>query len=195
MIAPNEPLAGRPTAGGQVTLGEIERNASIYAQSRARLSVELDGLREELEAVKKRRIKEIKQRAANAAEDEARLRSLVEGNPHLFEKPKTITLHGIKCGYRTSNGRIVFADGDMVVKLIKKHLGEKEDILVRKFEEVNKNALKTLTGPELAKIGCSIEGAGEQVVVAAADDEVDKLVGKLIQDMVDVILEEERGTE
>lgn len=173
-----------------MTLGEIERQASGFAEARGRLETELAELKTELEAAKKRRIRRIKELVAAAGSREAELRASVESAPDLFKRPKTLTLHGIKVGYRTGSGKIVFDDSETVIKLIRRHLADREELLVRTREDVDKNGLKTLQAVELAKIGCRIEGAGEQVVVTAADDEVDKLVGKLIEDMVEASREE-----
>jgi len=179
--------------GGErrITINVIERGAASYAAARAALQEELSALQEELEGVKKRRIRGIKELAASAAEKESSLRSNIEAAPELFVKPKCLTLHGIKVGFRTAVGKIVFEDEETVIKLIRKYLGDREEVLIRTKENVNKDGLKTLTGPELAKIACAVEGAGDHVQVKATDSEVDKLVAKLITDMVEVILEEQ----
>ncbi len=194
MISTIENLHGTPApvAPSTMTVAEIEKRAAAHAAARARLGEELDGLRDELEGAKRRRIKVIKTLAAAAAQTEADLKSAIEAAPELFKKPKTLTLHGIKVGYRTAQGKIAFDDAETVIKLIKRHLKDKMDLLIRSKEEVNKEGLKTLTATDLAKVGCGIVGFGERVVLEAVDDEVEKLVSKLIQDMVDVILEEER---
>lgn len=182
------------TPGGvaTMTLGEIEKRAAVFAKVRGELAMVLDALRTTLESEKKRLIRPIKELAAKAAEAEANLRSAIESAPELFQRPKTLSLHGVKVGYRTNAGKIAFEDEDTVLKLMQRYFEDRLDLLVRVKRNVNKDALKALTAPELAKLGCRIEGAGEEVVVSVVDDEVEKLVGKLIEDMVGVILEEER---
>ena len=188
MISTTENVAGAPA----VTLGDVEKRAQAHRAALDAMTEELNALREELEATKKRRIKTIKQFAARAALTKAELQAMIEQGAPLFKKPKTLTMHGIKVGYRWSEGKIVIEDPEATLKLIHRHHKDREELLIKTIEQVKKDGLKTLTAVELSRIGVKIEGAGEQVVLSAVDDEVEKLVGKLIEDMVDVILEEER---
>jgi hypothetical protein len=183
---------GGGSPGRAVTIADIEKRAAVHASARAELANELDALRNELESTKKKHIRSIKILAAAAAQTEADLRTAIEMAPELFKRPKTLTLHGIKVGYRTAHGKIVFEDEETTIKLIRRHFKDKEDLLIRVKESVNKDGLKTLTEAELSKASCRVAGAGDRVVLEPVDDEVEKLVSKLIQDMVDVILEEER---
>ena len=40
------------------------------------------------------------------------LRALIEESPELFEKPRSVVLHGIKLGYQKGKGGIVWDDAD-----------------------------------------------------------------------------------
>lgn len=188
MISTTENVAGT----GPVTLGTVERLAQGYATARTALADELAQLQADLESVKKTRMRKIKGLAAVAAEAEASLRAAVEQGEELFKKPRTLTLHGVKVGYRTAPGRIVWDDEETVMRLIRQRLKDQADVLIRENPKVSKDALKTLTAQDLARIGCRIEGAGDQVVLAMADDQIEKMLSKLISEMVETILEEEK---
>ena len=49
-------------------------------------------------------------------------------------------------------------------------------------EEPIRKALSELTVTELKRLGVTVEEADDQVVIKPTDSEVDKLVGKLLED-------------
>jgi hypothetical protein len=188
MISTTENVSGAPA----VSLAEVETRALAYSRARTALADELAGLQEELENAKKRHMRSIKSLAAAAAAAEANLHAAIELGPHLFVKPRTLELHGVKVGYRTAQGRIVWDDEETVLKLIRRHLKGEEDVLIKTTYKVSKDGLKALSATDLAKIGCRVEGAGDQVVLSMADDQIEKMLSKLISEMVETILEEEK---
>lgn len=186
MIAPMEHIAGSQ----EVTIGIIESKAKSHSTARTALAEELDALREELNAVQKTRMRSIKLLAGKTAMTEAELYSAIECAGHLFTKPRTLTLHGIKVGFREGKGKIVFDDAETVVKLIKKFFADKTELLIHTAEAPNKDGLKILDEKELKSIGCRTEGLGDQVVLKPADDEIEKQIAGLINKMVETMLDE-----
>lgn len=158
----------------------IERLAKEYAEARDKLGASVVDLEVVIAEAKRRMLPTIKRRASTAADAKARLQAAVEGRPDLFRKPKTRILHGIKVGFAKGKGKISFASAAQVVKLIRKHLPESFDILVKVEEKPIKSALGQLSGAELKKIGVTVTEAGDQAVVAPADSEIDKLVDALL---------------
>ena len=164
------------------TLKEIESLTKAYADRREALAGTVSGLNDELEAVKRKYLQRIKQQVGAAKDAEANLRAAIEASIALFVKPRTITVHGIKVGFQKGKGKVTFADADKVVELIKKHLGDQADILVITEEKPNKEAIAQLDVAELRKIGCSVTGTGDQVLIKDAAGEVDKLVAALLKE-------------
>ena len=177
--------------GTPATLGEIETQCRNYEGASADLEALITALEEDLDAVKKKHLSKIKKQAAIVARLEANLHSTIEGAPGLFTKPRTITAHGIKVGLTTSPGKMEFDDEATVVAMIKKFRKDDADLFIRKTEEVNKDALKTLDADELKRIGCRIEGAGDVVVLKRVAGEVEKLINKLMTRMVEAMVEGE----
>ena len=178
-------------AGRQVTLAQIETGCERYEKGSAVLEQLIADLEVDLEAVKQKHLRAIKKQAAEVAHLEAELQSLIESAPGLFVKPRTVTVHGVKVGYTLSAGRLEFDDEETVISLIKKFRKEDAELFIRKTEEVNKDALKTLTAEELKKLGCKIEGAGDVVVLKRVAGEVEKLINKLIAKLVEAMVENE----
>lgn len=170
-------------------LGDIEKLADCFNESATRLEEGIAALEADLEKVKQKYLGSLKKMAGIVAGCEAELRAAVEANPGLFEKPRTIVAHGIKFGFSVSEGRLVFDDADTVVALIKRWRPEDLGTLIRTKEEPDKDALKALDVAELKKIGCRIEGAGDQVLVKRTAGEVEALINKLIKKLVEAMSE------
>jgi arsenate reductase-like glutaredoxin family protein len=182
MIAPIDQIAGH-----SVSLAQIEPQCERYENESARLEQLIAALESELETVKQKHLRAIKRQAGVVAGCEAELESLIEDAPELFIRPRTITLHGVKVGYTASSGRVEFDDEDSVIARIKKSRPEDADLLIRKTEEVNKEALRQLPADELFELGCQLEGAGDTIVLKRVAGEVEKLVNRLITKLVDAL--------
>jgi hypothetical protein len=180
MIAPNE-IEPRHTT----SLADIEGKSLLAANARRLFEDQLNELTAELAAVKKKHIAALKKLAALAATREAELFNLVESAPELFTKPRTVIFHGIKVGFTKSDGKIEWDDDAQVIKLIRKHLKDQEDVLIAKKETPSAAALRNLTAADLQRVGCRLEGAGDVVVFKWADGEIEKAFDKLIAKMVE----------
>jgi len=164
------------------SLGEIERLTKGFAEGRNELSARVRALEEEIQAVKKRHISGIKKVVALVMERQHALKAALEESRDLFVKPKTKILHGIKIGFQKAKGRISWTDDEQVVKLIKKHFPDQQDILIKTVEKPVKDALQQLTAAELKKLGVTVEETGDQVFIKSTDSEVDKFVDALLKD-------------
>lgn len=123
----------------------------------------------------------IRRAVAAVAEADAKVLAALQEAPGLFVKPKSVVFHGLQVGYKKGSGSIEIEDEDRVVKLIRKHLPDQFDVLVKTSEKPVKTAIKNLTGAELQKIGVKVESKGEVVFLKDATDGVDKLVKALLK--------------
>jgi len=188
MIAPNDQLASGIAAR---TLNEIEPLCAGYDAECVKLEDLIAGLESDLEAIKQKHLPVLKRQARVVANREAELHSAVETSPGLFSKPRTMVLHGTKIGFGNSIGSIAFEDEDEVVRLIEKHQSGRLEELVKTTKTPRKDALRTLTEAELAKLGCKIDGAGDVIIVKRVAGDVEKLINKLIEKLVSAMVEGE----
>ena len=165
-----------------MSLAEIETRTKTYAEARTALREKMDSLESELAAVKKRHIGGIKRAAEQAAERLVQLRALVEEQPELFVKPRTLVMNGIKVGFQKNKGTLDWEDDEQVVKLIRKHFPEQVDALVKTTESPIASALANLSAAELKKLGVEVTETGDEVVIKATDSDIDKLVNALLKD-------------
>lgn len=184
MISTIENIAGR-----RVTLAQIEAGCERYENASATLEQLIADLEADLEAVKQKHLRGLKKQASAVAGCQAELHGMIESAPQMFEKPRTITVHGVKVGYTSSEGKLEFDEEETVVKLIKQLHPRSAGMYLRASEHVNKDALKLLEPEDLKKLGCRITGAGEVVVLKRVAGDVEKLINKLTSKMVEAMVE------
>ncbi|HDH00341.1 MAG TPA: hypothetical protein ENG80_00835 [Nitrospirae bacterium] len=166
-------------------LKEIEKLTKDYAEAREILSQRVQGLEEEVNALKRKALPYIRKSAEAAARRKSLLDAAIEGAPELFVNPRTVTIHSIKVGMQKGKGKIEWDDDAQVVKLIRKHFPEQSDVLVKTTDKPVKKALAQLTVAELKKLGIEVEETGDQVVIKSMDSEIDKLVNALLKDDIE----------
>lgn len=167
----------------EITIATIDGMAKTYAAKRTVLSERVSALEAEILDLKRRRLPGIKSAAAEATTLQSDLRAAIEAAPQLFVKPKTYTLHGIKCGYQKGKGKLHWEDDAKVVEKIEKLFDkETQEILIVVTRKPSKDALANLPVADLRKLGVTVEATGEQVVVKATDSEIDKLVSKMLSE-------------
>lgn len=162
-------------------LADLECRAKSLADARAVLTDIVTVLNDGIDALKRDNMKAIKAAVRGVAEQHDRLKALIEENPGLFEKPRSIVFHGIKLGYRKGIGGLEYEDEEQVIKLIRKHFPEQFDVLVKTDEKPIKAALCNLTVAELKKLGITVEATDDVVFIKATDSAVDKLVKQLLK--------------
>jgi len=164
------------------TLGDIERLTKAFADGRGQLADRVRTLEHEITAIKRRRLQGIKNTVNAVLELQSSLKAALEDSRDLFVKPRTMIFHGVKIGFQKGKGKISWADDAQVVKLIRKHLPDQADVLVKTTEKPVKDALQQLSAADLKRIGVLVEETGDQVVIKSTDSEIDKFVDTLLKE-------------
>lgn len=160
---------------------QMELAAKAYAKERNILVDLVSDLDEEILKLNRKALPAIKKAVNATKEAEAKLEELVNENPALFKKPRTMTVHGIKYGFSKQKGRIEIPDPANSIKLIRKHLASKSEVLIVSTETISKDALNNISVDELKKIGCNIIADTDAVVIKATDSDVSKLVAAFLK--------------
>jgi hypothetical protein len=169
------------------TLAGIEALTKPYADARRELADAVEALNDIIEAAKRQAMPKLKRLVAMAAERELTLKNAVQAAPELFARPRTVVFHGVTVGLRKGSGGVDWDDDDRVVKLIEKHFSKDEaELLIKTTKKPIAKALADLDVAELKKIGCTVEGTGDVVVVKPADSAVNKIVNALLKDAAEV---------
>ncbi|MDP3871274.1 MAG: hypothetical protein Q8Q80_01305 [Methyloversatilis sp.] len=120
--------------------------------------------------------------AAERAEAEAELLRLVEAAPALFGKPRSITVDGVKTGFRKEEDSLDWSDEKAVMARIENLLPELADLLIRTETTLVKDALGQLTESHLKRIGVRKVLGADRAFVTVGECDVDKLVKIVLAD-------------
>lgn len=120
--------------------------------------------------------------AAEEAEALAELQSLVEAAPALFVKPRSITVDGVKAGYRKEEDSLDWNDEQAVIARIENLLPESADLLIRTETTLVKDALGQLSDAHLQRIGVRKVLGADKAFVAIGESDLDKLVKTILAD-------------
>ncbi|HRD84322.1 MAG TPA: hypothetical protein PLF63_04030 [Rubrivivax sp.] len=164
-----------------MSMDPIDHKARVYADARQALADAVAALNEAQTALQRDHLPTIKRLLNKAFKHENELRGLVQANPHLFVRPRTAVLHGIKVGFEKGKGQVLIQDPAQCLALITKKLPELADALVITERRPSKAAIAQLSVAQLKAIGCSVSEADDRVVVRAVDSAVDKLVAALLK--------------
>lgn len=172
------------------TLADIELNAKAFSQARETLAERVGALNAAIAELRRAHLPGIKRTLQRTAQHQAVLQVSIESAPELFVKPRTLILHGIKLGFAKGKGNISFSDADQVCKLIRRHLADQADTLIKTTHKPIKATIAQLPAADIKRIGCTIGATGDLVVIAPVDSEVDKLVDALLAGAVDTATEQ-----
>lgn len=165
-----------------VTMNEIETRAEKLARANAEIANIAGAMQEAFDAIKRVELPKLRRAVEKAAQHHEALKAMIEASPELFEKPKTVTFHGIRMGYMKGKGGIAWDDTDAVVQAIMKYLPDQAEQLIRWTGKPLKEAINQLDVATLRKIGCRVVDTGESVLIKAVDSDFLKLAETLLKD-------------
>ncbi|MBF0516360.1 MAG: hypothetical protein HQK97_04450 [Nitrospirae bacterium] len=165
-----------------MTLGEIEKQTKEYADAWKLWKERIEALEAEKEAAVRKHIHGIKNALNKVKEKRGTLSAAIESAPELFERPRTLVVHGIKVGLQKSKGTLECDDKNKTISLIKKHLSDQVETLINIKETLSKTAMLSLSAAELKKVGAQITDTGDKVVIKSTDSEIEKLLKVLLKE-------------
>jgi len=169
------------TGGHAATLADLEPLARTFAAEQQRLADLVQDFNCQVEQLKRQYAPHLRTRAAAATRARLLLHTAIAGSPALFEKPRTLVLHGIKLGFQKGRGGIAFDDADKVLALLRKKFGTAAPAYIRTTEAPDKTRLAELTVTELKQVGCTVTDTGDVVVIKPADTDLERTVATLLQ--------------
>ena len=160
----------------------LEATARRYADARGVLSARMDTLRRTVDDVQRAMLPQIREAEKAVVNARSALKEHVEANPAAFVRPRTRTLAGIKVGLKRGAGKVEFDSTEALVARIRAMMPSHFDTLVKTTHAVRRPALMALDAEARKGLGVQIVGAGDQVVIVAQDDALDKVVRALLDD-------------
>lgn len=167
------------------TMEDLTERARGLSEARARLCTLVQALNAGLEAMKANQMPEIRVAIEAAGAAWSALEAGIQSSPALFIKPRTVAAHGVTFGINKGKGTIEIDDAERTLALIRKHLPEQAEVLIKTQHTPVKKALEQLPAADLRRIGVGLVEAGDQVVIRPAPSDVDKLVRALVKAELD----------
>lgn len=164
------------------TLGEIELLTKDYSESYDKLTDKVRELNNDLEAVKRKHMRYIKDFAQECLEKKSRLSNAIDESKALFAQPKSIVIHGFKIGLQKGKGRITIPDEEKTISLIKKNLADQVELLIKTEEKIIRASLNNLTAADLKKVGLNLIESTDEVLIKPTGSDVDKIVTALLKE-------------
>ena len=158
----------------------IKDLTQTYSNTRRVLAEEVKELENKINELKAGYLPKITLLADEASNARQALIDAIEDGRGLFKKPKTQTFFGVKVGLQKGKGRLEYADKQQVINLIKKYFPDMAEVLIVTKEEPAKDSLMKMDGGALSKLGVSVVGVSDEVIVKSTDTEIDKFVEKLL---------------
>ena len=168
---------------GEISWDALARLCLAYAEARAELEHASEAIRAEQRAAARKGLREITRCSAALTRASEDLRSGVGQALRLgmFSKPRTRVLEGVRIGVKKQPGRVEVSDEAHCISLIRKHLTDKAEQLIRTRESLDKAVLRSLDAQELELIGARTV-PGEDEIIAGTDGDVDALLAALLAD-------------
>jgi hypothetical protein len=164
-------------------LNEIEALTKQFSAVNDSLTMIKRELGSEVEAVKTKYFRKIKDAAEAVLQKKSGLEEAIKSSRHLFGKPKTLVISGVRVGFQKSKDRILWEDEAQVIQLIEKKMDEETaELLIKTEKKPVKESLMKLEEDELKKIACRIEKGEDKVLIKTIDSEIDKFVNSILKE-------------
>ena len=182
MTAPAASTSAQSPRPSGATMEDIVALARAFAAARATT----EALAEDIKALQRKalrsRLRALRTRIAEQAASEEALRAAICARPDLFIKPRTVAVDGIRFGFRKQPGSVEVGDEARAIGRLRERFPSRAEALIRVRETLDRAALRKLPAAELAQIGVTMEKATDEVTIAAASGDLDRVVAALLDD-------------
>lgn len=161
-----------------------QRLADAHLETLTRSTVLQDALAKSIKPIYERHRAGIDAAAEEEAAAKADLQALIDTAPHLFKKPRSMTVDCVKTGYRKADDSLDWDDEANVIARIRAlpEMRELAAVLVRTAESLNINALGELDGDQRRRIGIRRTEGADQSFISFGDSSVDKVMKAIMAD-------------
>ena len=168
-------------------LDKIEDQAREYAAANAATLRLADELKAAIAAVCAAHVGKIKTAAQAAAVEREALMELLKDAADLFAAPRrSLTVDGVRVGWKKERGKVVITDEAAVVKRIEERLPtDQAELLIRRTAKVHKPGVFDLTAADLKRLGIKIEDDTDAPFIKDIEVPIDKLVKGLMDEFAD----------
>ena len=163
-----------------LTQDDLVALAKAYANASRRLEDKVDAIREEQRKAVRAQLRWMRPLVAAQSAAREALEVAVQASPHLFVKPRTRAVDGVKYGLRKKPGRMAIDDEATAIARLRKRLGAEAEGHVRTRESLVRDGVRDLDARLLAHCGIALVDSTDEVVIRIPRDDLDMLVDALM---------------
>lgn len=169
-----------------LTLDQIRDAAAILAAANRNLEhvarEQENAIRDAIAPIVVQRRSLLDLAAKRRADAEETLITMLNAAPQLFQKPRSLTMDGVKCGYQKGADSLEISDDSAVIARIRALMPDKANLLIRTEESLVMDGLAQLNEGQLRQLGVSTCKGVDGVFVKISESDVDKLAKAIIAD-------------
>lgn len=170
----------------EITLVEIraaaERLAQAHQASAASAALLQEELRQAIQPIYTRHQAHLDHTAAEEAHAYSVLEDMIAGAPHLFGKPRSLSVDGVRCGYRKEADTLDWDDDAGVIARIRALYPDQADLCVRTQESLVVDAIEQMGAIEHRRLGIRRIDGADQHFITIGDSDVEKIARLFIAD-------------
>ena len=170
------------TPAPPASMEEIVTLARAFAAAREATEALADDIRAMQRKALNGRLRALRRRIAEQAAAEDALRGAIRARPDLFVRPRTVAVDGVRFGLRKQPGALALGDEAQAIGRLRQRFPHRAEALIRVRESLDRQALRRLGAAELAQIGVTVEKATDEVTIAVAGSDLDRVVAALLDD-------------
>ena len=172
-----------PAAPTTASMEDIVALARAFAAAGAAT----EALAEDIKALQRKALSEggsARSAAGSPSRRRRRMRCVPRSwtGPTSSSDPRTVAVDGIRFGLRKQPGTVEVGDEAKAIRRLRERFPSRAEALIRVKETLDRSALRKLPAAELAQIGVTMEKATDEVTIAAASGDLDRVVAALLDD-------------
>lgn len=170
----------------EISLVEIraaaERLAQAHHASAASAALLQEELRQAIQPIYSRHQAHLDHTAAEVAQAMAELDDMVAGAPHLFVRPRSLSIDGVRTGYRKEQDTLDWDDDASVIARIRTLYPEDADLCIRTQETLVVDAIEQLGAVKQRRVGIRRIDGADQHFITIGDSDIEKIARLFIAD-------------
>lgn len=168
-----------------MTLLEIERLAEDFALAVSDAETVSQQFEAAVAQLKRRFVAKARAHVGRVATARRALQVAIQESPDLWEKPRTRVFHGVQVGLRRVPGELTWEDDEVLIQKIRRYYVDEIGALIKTVEKPNANGLALLPEDDRKRLGLTVVGAGDRVVLKVVAADLDKFVRALVGNLTE----------
>jgi hypothetical protein len=159
---------------------EIEALAASYRQAHDAFDDALRAFERDVAAVRAEHRATLRRSLTTAANRLEKLETAIGESRHLFQKPRTTVVDGVKLGLQKGKDTLAWDNETVLIKRIETLFPDDIDLYVKTVQTPLKTPLAQLDDVTKRRLGVRVEPGADAVLVKLLDGDIEKMIRKIV---------------